>query len=485
MLLEKILEGIEYKASGSIRGIEVGQVTCDSRSVARDDMFIAFRGYNLNGHKFIKEAVDRGARAILAEEDFAAPDGILKVLVRDTRSVVPAIAGNFYGHPSKKLKMAGVTGTNGKTTITYVIESILNKAGESSGVIGTINYRLNGRVAPAKNTTPGPLELQSMLAEISGTGARYAVMEVSSHALDQRRTEGILFDAGIFTNITPEHLDYHKTLYEYYIAKAKIFGYMKKDGVAILNKDDKLVAKLEKTLKLKVLTYGLDKEADVTARDIRMSLDNSSFTVATPGGGFKVSTRLIGRHNVSNILAAAAAAGSLGISEEAIKAGIEAVDFVPGRLEPVDCGQPFKVFVDFAHTEDALNNVLGLLKGSSQGEIITVFGCGGNRDRSKRPLMGETACRLSSRVFITSDNPRFEKPEDIIEEIMLGVKGKFDNYYIEPDRRKAIEKAIRSAKDGSIVILAGKGHENCQIVGDEIMPFDDREVAKEILAKCV
>ncbi len=483
MRLKKIMEGIEYEPLGPVPDMEIARVTSDSRSVARGDMFIAFRGYSINGHKFIKEAVDRGAKVILAEEDFAGPDGVVKILVRDTRAATPAIAGNFYGHPSKKLKMIGVTGTNGKTTITYVIESILREAGEGSGVIGTINYRLNGRVVPARNTTPGPLELQSMLCEIAGTGARYAVMEVSSHALDQGRADGILFDAGIFTNITPEHLDYHKTLSEYYTAKAKIFSYMKENGVAILNKDDKLVARLEKTLKLKILSYGLNKGSEVTARGVRLSLDDSDFTVVTPGGEFKVSTRLVGRHNVSNILAAAAAAHSLGIGEEAIKAGIEAIDFVPGRLEPVDCGQPFKVFVDFAHTEDALNNVLGLLKDTSHGDIITVFGCGGSRDRSKRPLMGEAACKLSDRVVITSDNPRFEEPDKIIEEIVLGVKGKFDNYEIEPDRRKAIEIAIASATDGSIVIIAGKGHENYQVVGNAELPFDDREVAREILRK--
>ena len=481
MLLIEVLQGTGFKNSGSAADFEIKRVTDDSRCVKKGDMFVALKGYAADGYGFIDQALAKGARVIVAEKDFNAPGGVIKVLIGDGRTALPIIADNFYGHPSQKLKMIGVTGTNGKTTITYIIESILKKTGEEPGVIGTISYRLNGMAIPAKNTTPGPLQLQSMLAEVVKSSGRYAVMEVSSHALDQHRVDAILFDAVIFTNITPEHLDYHKTLEGYFNAKTKIFGYLKKDGAAILNTDDDKVLSLKGAVKGRVITYGIKEKADISAKNIRLALDGSRFDIVTPKSSFSISTRLIGRYNVSNILAAAAACDLLCIGTKAIKEGIEAMTFVPGRLEAVECGQPFKVFVDFAHTEDALHNTLSLLKEVSKSEIITVFGCGGNRDRNKRPLMGKAACKLSDHVIITSDNPRFEEPSAIIDEIVSGIRGKFANYEVEADRRKAIERALSLAGVGSIVIIAGKGHEKGQIIKDRILPFDDREVVREIL----
>ena len=484
MRLSEILKGIKYKGCGRnlAEGLEIGRVTADSRAVGKGDMFVAFRGYAADGYGFIGQAAAKGAGAIVAEKDFDAPGNVAKVLVEDTRKVLPIIADNFYCHPSEKLKVIGVTGTNGKTTITYIIESILKRAGEEPGVIGTINYRLGGRTVPAKNTTPGPLELQSMLAEMVKDSSHYAVMEVSSHALDQHRVDSVLYDAAIFTNITPEHLDYHKTPEEYFNAKAKIFRLLKKGGVAVLNNDDPKVRALKGAIGGKCVTYGLKEKADMTAKNMRLSIDDSKFDIIPPRGGkFSVKARLIGRHNVSNILAAAAACEALGIRREHIKEGIEAMAFVPGRLEGVECGQPFKVFVDFAHTEDALYNVLGLLREVSKARIITVFGCGGNRDKGKRPLMGRAACKLSDHVIITSDNPRFEDAGAIIDGIVGGVRGEFHNYEIEPDRRKAIEKALSLAEVGSIVVMAGKGHEGYQIVGDKTLPFDDKEMVKAAL----
>jgi len=483
MHLKDILNGIEFKGEGAMPSLEINNVTNDSRNVKEGDLFVAVKGCLLNGCKFIDEAVARGAKAILAEDDFVSPEGVTKILVEDTRSSLPAIADNFYGRPSQKLKAIGVTGTNGKTTITYIIESIIKNNGEDAGVVGTVNYRLKDRVLPAKNTTPGPLELQAMLAEMVKAGVGYVVIEVSSHSLDQHRVDRILFDAAIFTNITSEHLDYHKTMDNYFKTKAALFDNLKKNGIAILNNDDEKVASLRDSIKNKVMTYGIKEDADIRARDIKLSLDGSRFTAFTQKGPFEINTRLIGVHNVSNVLASIAAALALNINIDVIKKGVESVNFVPGRLELVDAGQPFKIFVDYAHTEDALNNVLGLLREVAKGNIITVFGCGGNRDTKKRPLMGKAACKFSDKVIITSDNPRFEEPIRIIDDIEKGIKGKFYNYEIVDDRRKAIDRAIGLASEGDTIIIAGKGHEDYQIIKDKVMPFDDRLVVMEILKR--
>lgn len=484
--IKDILKGVEHRSGSSFLDAKVKGIADDSRKVRRGDLFIAAHGHATDGYKFIGNAVQKGARIIISDRDFNAPAYVKKIIVKDTLSAIPIIADNFYGHPSKHLKLVGVTGTNGKTTVTYLIESILNGAGKKAGVIGTINYRIGGRTVPAKNTTPGPLELQSLLSEMLGKKAGYVVMEVSSHSLDQDRIARLSYDVAIFTNITKDHLDYHKTAANYFKAKAKLFKKLKKNGVAVINNDDKKAALLKRGIDNRILTYGISKRSDVMAKDIKLSMGSSSFTVKTPSGSFDVVTRLIGMHNVSNILASIAAALALGIRPDAIKKGIGSFQSVPGRLEPVDNGQPFKVFVDFAHTEDALYNVLSLLREVAQdGRIITIFGCGGNRDRTKRPLMGRVACRLSDKVVITSDNPRFEDPGFIISEIEKGIKGMFTNYEITPDRREAIGKALRSAGSGDIVLIAGKGHEKYQLVKDRVIPFDDCKVAYSVLEEII
>lgn len=457
-------------------------ITDDSRLVTKGGTFIAVRGYKADGHRFIDDAIARGARVIVTQKDFAAPKGVSKILVADTRLAMPVLASDYYGHPSRKLKVVGVTGTNGKTTITYLIENILKAARKSCGVIGTINYRIKGKEVPAPNTTPGSIELQSILSRIYKSGARYAIMEVSSHSLDQHRVDCVLFDVAIFTNITREHLDYHKTLKRYFEAKIKLFGKLKKGGIAVLNNDDKKVASLKSKIRNKVITYALENNADVTVRNISLSLKGSFFTVDTPKGSVDIRTKLIGKHNVSNILASVAGSIALGIPLGAIRKGIESFTYVPGRLESIESGQPFRIFVDFAHTEDALYNILSLLKEvATGGRIITVFGCGGNRDKTKRPLMGRAACRFSDKVVVTSDNPRFEDPAEIIKEIESGIRGKFSNYDIIEDRRDAIDRALKLAAKGDVVVIAGKGHEKYQIVKDKIMPFDDCKVARELL----
>lgn len=481
MLLKVALEGIDCSMQAGSSGIDITAVSDDSREVIPGSIFIALEGCAKDGRDFIGQAVSRGAAVVVSSPDTRVPEGIMKVSVPDTRKALAQIAKNFYGEPSGKLKVIGITGTNGKTTITYLIEGMVKMAGAGTGVIGTINYRINGNTRPAKNTTPGVLEVQKLLKSMADDGVRYAAMEVSSHALDQGRVSGVGFDVGLFTNITSDHLDYHKTKAEYFKAKSKIFGHLKDGGVAILNCDDRKVAALKGSIKTKVLTYGTAEGADIKAFNIKLSSDGSSFDVATPKWRSFVKTLLIGMHNVSNCLAAIAAMYALGLDKKQIIDGIESVGSVPGRLQPVDEGQPFSVLVDYAHTEDALNNVLSILKNVAKGKVWTVFGCGGDRDKSKRPLMGIAACKFSDRVVITSDNPRSEDPLDIIKDIESGLKGKFSNYDIVPDRREAIRRALTSAAEGDIVLIAGKGHEDYQIVKDTVIHFDDREVAAQIL----
>jgi len=347
-----------------------------------------------------------------------------------------------------------------------------------------VSHRLKGSVLPSRNTTPGILEAQSLLSKMREGGApACAVMEISSHALHQGRVDGIGFDAGVFTNITSDHLDYHKTRSEYFKAKSKLFAHLKKSGVAILNNDDACVASLASSLGKKVATYGIVEESDIRAGGINVSVDGSTFTATTPRGPIDIRMSLIGIHNVSNCLAAIAAAQAIGIKNDAIACGIKNTVSVPGRLEPIDEGQSFKVFVDYAHTEDALGNILPALRSNARGKIITVFGCGGDRDRSKRPLMGVAACRFSDKVIVTSDNPRSEDPLKIIEDIKAGIKDGFSNYKVIPDRKEAIAAALESAEGADIVVIAGKGHEDYQIIKDRVIHFDDREVAREILIK--
>lgn len=483
MLLGEVLKGIRFRTKSDISAMEIKSLACDSRMVKDGDLFIAVKGYDVDGYKFIPDAIQKGAKAVLADRDFSAPSHVKKILVRDARIALSASADNFYGQPSRKMKVIGVTGTNGKTTITYIIENIIKSAGKEAGVIGTINYRFKDKIFASRNTTPGPLELQAILADMLKAHLSYAIMEVSSHSLDQGRVDDIRLDTAVFTNITSDHLDYHKTAGNYLRAKAKIFDKLKMDGVAVINNDDDKVRRLKKSIERKVLTYGMERPADVRADDVNLSLNGSSFRAVTPDGSVWIATGLIGKHNVSNILGGITVSLSHGISLEVIKKGIESFVRMPGRLEKIDMGQDYNVFVDYAHTEDALYNVLSLLRGVAKRNIITVFGCGGNRDRTKRPLMGRVSCKYSDKVIITSDNPRFEEPRRIIEEIEKGLKGEFFNYDIVEDRESAIRTALELASKDDIVVIAGKGHEKYQIIKDCIIPFDDCEVVKSILKK--
>ena len=481
MKLKDLLKNVEYKAQSAFpRGldIDIKGVSSDSKTAGKDYLFIAVSGTNFDGHKFANEAADKGAAAVVLEKDIALPDNVARIFVRDSRAAAPKIANNFFGRPIEKLACIGITGTNGKTTISYLMDSIISAAGHKAGVIGTISYRIGKRLIPATNTTPGPVDLYGFMGEMVRNSSDYLVMEVSSHALDQNRVGGIDFSAAIFTNLTGDHLDYHKTFDEYFRAKSRLFEGLKDGAYAVINIDDEWGKKLVKVSKGKVVTYGTKLVADYLASDIKLSLDGTRFTINSPKGSLAVSSKLIGLHNVYNMAAAAACGMSLGFSAGEVKRGLEDMKAVPGRLEPVDCGQSFKIFVDYAHTDDALYNVLSALKPLIGKKIIIVFGCGGDRDRTKRPRMGKVASGMADLVIVTSDNPRGEEPQAIADEIASGISKK--NYKVILDRSRAIEEALSMAREGDCVLIAGKGHEAYQIFKNTTIPFDDREVAKKI-----
>ncbi len=399
----------------------------------------------------------------------------------DSRAAAGRLASRFYGEPSLKLKVAGITGTNGKTTLTYLLEHIISCSGEKSGVIGTVNYRLGGEVLPSTNTTPGAVELQRLLSSMRERGASYAVMEVSSHALDQRRTEGVEFHSAVFTNLTRDHLDYHKTEEEYFRAKSLLFSGLSGRAFCVINTDDAYGRRLSGMTAAAVNGYGLRDDADFRAVDIRLSREESSFRITVKGAdcGEAFRTALVGRHNVYNALAASAWALCSGIDSKTLKTALESFSYVPGRMERIDSPRGFSVYVDYAHTPDALEKVLSSLRQLSEGRIITVFGCGGERDRLKRPLMGGVVSEFSDYALLTNDNPRSEDPSSIISAIEEGMKN--DNYRVIPDRREAIAAALKMAGPGDIVLVAGKGHEDYQIIGADKLHFDDREAVRECL----
>jgi len=482
----ELLDGVEVSAqSGNppVTGVEY-----DSRRVKPGNVFVAMRGESSDGNRFIEQAVAAGASAIVTDSDFRPPN-VAWAKVSHGRRALATLSANYYGHPAEKLAITGITGTNGKSTTAFLLESILRAAGKKTALVGTIEYHVAGKVLPAPHTTPEPLELQRLFREAVENGATEVAMEVSSHALVQQRTFGIPFDVAVFTNLTRDHLDYHKTMDEYFAAKRILFARGQAGPrVAILNTDDESGRQLLEFCKkqgTKVITYGWAK-GDFRATNIEISLRSTSFDLITQDGTVAVSSALIGRVNVYNILAASAAAWSRGCNAEAIRAGVEALAYVPGRFERVDCGQPFTVVVDYAHTDDALRNLTSLAREfvkPANGRVITVFGCGGDRDRSKRPLMGEAAGTGSDFVVLTSDNPRSEDPLAIINDAIVGLQRSASKYKIEPDRRAAIHLALSEARRGDIVLIAGKGHERTQVLRTGTIPFDDRQVAAEAMGK--
>ena len=474
--------------------VEITTVTHDSRAVVPGSLFVCIRGFRQDGHAYIADAAARGAVAAVVERDpggLHLPGTMTVIRVADSRVALAALACRFFDNPSLSLRLIGVTGTNGKTTSAYLTEAILAAAGRTIGVLGTIEYRCGTTTFPGERTTPESSDLQSLLSRMRSMGAWGAAMEVSSHSLSLHRVDGCEFDAGIFTNLTQDHLDFHGTMQAYAETKALLFRRLgterRKPGeaAAVLNADDPWAPFMAAATGARVLRYGFGPDADLSVRTMSLALRGIEATVRTPWGDLRVDSALVGQHNLANILGAAGACLHLGATREHVEAGIRALRAVPGRFEKVEAGQPFGVAVDYAHTPDALERVLTFAREFATGRLIAVFGCGGDRDRGKRPLMGAAAARLANFVVVTSDNPRSEDPDGIVREVEAGVKkvtGGTRGYVTITDRREAIASALARAQPGDLVVLAGKGHETYQILRDRTIPFDDRVVAREALA---
>jgi UDP-N-acetylmuramoyl-L-alanyl-D-glutamate--2,6-diaminopimelate ligase/murE/murF fusion protein len=465
----------------------------DSRKVIPGTLFICFSGAKADGHQFIMQARQKGAVAVLVEKEVEEiPEGLTVIRVGDTRAVVRVLAPYFYDYPARKLRMIGITGTNGKTTTTYLLKSIFNHAGYKVGIIGTIQVLIEETVLPTANTTPDVIDLQGILAQMVDAGMDYVVMEVSSHALALDRIAGCEFDVGIFTNITQDHLDFHQTFENYLAAKTRLFqlissgNFYKEKKAAIINVDDPASASIRKETHCRTITYGLEERADLTALNTNIQANGTGFDLKGEFGVLPIAMKITGKFNVYNVLAAVGAAQAEGIGNELIKIALEKFQSVPGRFELVNAGQDFTIIIDYAHTPDGLENILKTAQQIAMRRIIVVFGCGGDRDRTKRPIMGKLAAIYGDVIIATSDNPRSEDPSAILSEIEVGIQAGLtsDKLYEKiVDRRQAISKALHLAKQNDIVIIAGKGHENYQILKDRTIHFDDKEVAMEIVGE--
>ncbi len=489
MTFQSLLDGAEVLSQSG--NPDASSVEYDSRRVKPGSVFVAMHGDTSDGNRFIDQAIEAGAVAIVTDSANEKPrEGVAWAVVPHGRRALARVSANFYKRPAERIAVIGITGTNGKSTTAFLIESILTAASRKSALIGTIEYHVAGKVLPAPHTTPEALDLARILSAAVGDGATDAVMEVSSHALAQERVFGVPFDVAVFSNLTRDHLDYHRTMDEYFAAKRVLFEGCGTDAprVAVTNLDDEYGAKLAEFSRKRsaiVLTYGWER-GDFHAENVDITPRGTRFDMATPQGKIAIFSPLIGRVNVYNILAAAAATHARGCSAKAIASGVDALTHVPGRFQRVYCGQPFTVVVDYAHTDDALRNLTALARefvsrAGAAGRVVTVFGCGGDRDRAKRPLMGEAAGRGSDFVVLTSDNPRSEDPRAIINDVLVGLQKTGVKYSVEVDRRKAIALAIGEARPGDIVLLAGKGHEKVQVTREGSLPFDDVEVAREAL----
>lgn len=525
MELKRLIEGIEVKKIDGDASREIKGIAYHSKQIQEGFLFAALQGMEVDGHRFIGEAIERGAKALVFEEEMKIPmvgtglaqpkkdaasdpfPHVTMILVPNSRQALAKISSNFYGDPSSRMRLIGVTGTNGKTTTTYLLESIFKKAGWRVGVIGTINYRFGQKTIPAPNTTPESLDLQKILWEMLRERTSHVIMEVSSHGLDLERAFGCQFDGVVFTNFTSDHLDYHKTLAQYFESKKKLFfDYLtrsrKERRFAVTNDDDPKGKEIVKGIDLPILHYGMSPSCDITANQVVSSFEGLSCRVRTPKGDFAVHSKLIGDFNLYNILAAVAVGVGMDVPLGTIREGLEGLEGVPGRFEKVENKRGIHVIVDYAHTHDALERALLGLKGILENNLrdnrkmITVFGCGGDRDRTKRPLMGNVAGKHSDLAILTSDNPRTEDPLDILNEVEKGLRSlpikewnpneikiwRTQRGYLKiPDRKEAIRMAIRLAQPSDTVLIAGKGHEDYQIIGKKKFPFDDRTEAKRAL----
>lgn len=486
--LRQLLDGISYTSSHETElDLTVTGVSCDSRKVERGNLFVAVPGREHDGHDFIPQAIRQGAVAIVAEGLHAdASDMKLpQIVVPSTRAVLPKIASAAYGDPGQRLKLIGVTGTNGKTTTTFLIQHLLN-LNKPTGLMGTIYYDDGYRKEPLTHTTPGPIELNRVLARMVEHGVSVCVMEVSSHALDQERTGGLNFSHVVFTNLTQDHLDYHPDMEHYYQAKRKLFVREPMPGRCMINCDDSYGIRLAQELKRnRVTRYGFRLDADFRAEHVAVHLDSVEFDLVEQGARFRMKVPLGLDYNVYNVLAAVAVVSDMGVSCRDAIARLQSFPGIPGRLEKIDEGQDFLVIVDYAHTPDGLEQVLSSSAKVCKNRLICVFGCGGNRDRSKRPLMGRIAARYSSVVILTSDNPRNEDPRMILQQVRQGIdqEGSAAEVVEEVDRQLAIRRGIEDARPGDVVFILGKGHEHIQIIGDQKIHFRDQEIARSYLKR--
>lgn len=479
--LKELLTAVSVKEVYGNTNLNIEKMEYHSSKIGKSDLFVAIKGYKTDGHNFIYDAIKNGASCIVTEKDFDFQVQA-KIIVEDSRTALAQLADKFYGSPSSKLKVVGITGTNGKTTISYLLKNILQTKEEKIGLVGTIAHYIGDQKIAAHNTTPESLDLQKMFCQMLTSGIKYAVMEVSSHSLALKRVESIDFDVAIFTNLTQDHLDFHQDMESYRKTKGKLFEMLdKKDGEAVINLDDANWEYFYNKTEAPKIAYSLEnKKADVFAEKVKSNLDGSKMSISTPKGKFDIETKLIGEQNVYNILAAVAGSLALQFDLQSIAQGLKSAERIPGRLERIDLGQPFDVLIDYAHTPDALERVLLTAKKLSSGKVIALFGCGGDRDKTKRPIMGKLSNRIADYIIVTSDNPRTENPSSIIDDIFKGITGKDRVQRIE-DRAQAIEQALKLAKPKDIVVIAGKGHEDYQIIGTKKIHFSDKETVEHIL----
>jgi UDP-N-acetylmuramoyl-L-alanyl-D-glutamate--2,6-diaminopimelate ligase len=467
----------------SLPGIDVSGIAYDSRRVQPGNVFVALKGLNATGTEFADEAIRRGAVAVVSDQP-ASTTAVPWITVPDARGAMATLAAEFYSHPSRSMQVVGITGTNGKTTTAYLLRAVFDAAGKKCGLLGTVTYSLGDQELPASRTTPEAPDVQRMFRQMVDSGCAACVMEVSSHALALRRVDATTFAAGVFTNLTRDHLDYHRDMESYFAAKKRLFEMLPPGAPGVINLDDPRGEAVRKVTATPV-TYAINKHADVTPGPLRLTFDGLEFDARTPQGSMHVKSKLVGRPNVSNILATVAVATSLGLPVAAIERGLSSLSGVPGRFEVVSQARDdITVVIDYAHTDDALKNLLETARPLAERRVITVFGCGGDRDRTKRPLMGAVAARLSDIVVITSDNPRTEDPSRIIDEVRRGVPASdVRKTFAIVDRKEAIQFAIDTAQVGDLVLLAGKGHEKSQTIGREERPFDEAEIAREALER--
>ena len=486
MKLDDLLKRVAHTGVRGTQDRTVAGVVCDSRQVRQDFLFVAIAGESQDGAAFVEDAIRRGAGIIVSQHGRFALHSATHIQVENARLALAEAADAFYGHPSGRMLVAGVTGTNGKTTTAFMIRDMFEAAGKKPGLIGTVQYEIGGRIIPATRTTPESNELQSLLDQMLKAGCGSVAMEVSSHALDQDRVAGVDFDVAVFTNLTRDHLDYHKTMDSYFAAKQKLFQRLGrgKRGTAVINGDDPKGEELEKEAAkhADVITFGLSDNVAVRAEKVVFDERGSSFRINSPWGICHARVNLLGRFNVMNSLAAYSTGRALGLNEITVLKALEDCQAVPGRLEEIPARHGFRVFVDYAHTDDALENVLETIRPFTRGQLILVFGCGGNRDQSKRPLMGAVASRMADITVVTSDNPRREDPRVIIDQIRSGFAGGGRHEVVE-DRAEAIAFALSLAKEGDVVLIAGKGHESRQELANTIIPFDDRQVVRTLLKR--